>query len=118
MLCLLSYLIPTYKALQKSQNARKIKENRGCALIYPVMATAADYFPEDAVVVLSESPRVAERGKSYLWQLGEDAKALMERGELAGELADFARTFEELTEVLADWPVCYQIGRASCRERV
>ena len=79
------------------------------------MATAADYFPEDAVVVLSESPRVAERGKSYLWQLGEDAKALMERGELAGELADFARTFEELTEVLADWPVCYLDAFTSSR---
>ena len=71
--------------------------------------------PEDAVVVLSESPRVAERGKSYLWQLGEDAKALMERGELAGELADFARTFEELTEVLADWPVCYLDAFTSSR---
>ena len=89
--------------------------DRYIALIYPVMATAADYFPEDAVVVLSESPRVAERGKSYLWQLGEDAKALMERGELAGELADFARTFEELTEVLADWPVCYLDGFTSSR---
>ncbi|UQT49530.1 hypothetical protein M5E87_06870 [Flavonifractor plautii] len=30
--------------------------DRYIALIYPVMATAADYFPEDAVVVLSESP--------------------------------------------------------------
>ena len=89
--------------------------DRYIALIYPVMATAADYFPEDAVVVLSESPRVAERGKSYLWQVGEDAKALMERGELAGELADFARTFEELTEVLADWPVCYLDAFTSSR---
>ena len=89
--------------------------DRYIALIYPVMATAADYFPEDAVVVLSESPRVAERGKSYLWQLGEDAKALMERGELAGELADFARTFEELTGVLADWPVCYLDAFTSSR---
>ena len=89
--------------------------DRYIALIYPVMATAADYFPEDAVVVLSESPRVAERGKSYLWQLGEDAKALMERGELAGELADFARTFEELTEVWADWPVCYLDAFTSSR---
>ena len=89
--------------------------DRYIALIYPVMATAADYFPEDAVVVLSESPRVAERGKSNLWQLGEDAKALMERGELAGELADFARTFEELTEVLADWPVCYLDAFTSSR---
>ena len=81
--------------------------DRYMALIYPQMATAADYFPEDAVVVLSESPRVAERGKSYLWQLTEDAKTLMERGELAGELAEFARSFEELTEVLDAWPVCY-----------
>ena len=89
--------------------------DRYIALIYHVMATAADYFPKDAVVVLSESPRVAERGKSYLWQLGEDAKALMERGELAGELADFARTFEELTEVLADWPVCYLDAFTSSR---
>ena len=89
--------------------------DRYIALIYHVMATAADYLPEDAVVVLSESPRVAERGKSYLWQLGEDAKALMERGELAGELADFARTFEELTEVLADWPVCYLDAFTSSR---
>ena len=81
--------------------------DRYIALIYPQMATAADYFPEDAVVVLSESPRVAERGKNYLWQLTEDAKTLMERGEVAGELAEFARTFEELTEVLDAWPVCY-----------
>ena len=81
--------------------------DRYMALIYPQMATAADYFPADAVVVLSESPRVAERGKNYLWQLTEDAKALMERGELAGELAEFARSFEELAEVLDAWPVCY-----------
>ena len=39
----------------------------------------------------------------------------MERGELAGELADFARTFEELTEVLADWPVCYLDAFTSSR---
>src|SRR5699024_8865840 len=55
----------------------------------------------------SESGRVAERGKNYLWQLGEDAKSLMERGELAGDLADFARTPEELWGVLEEWPVCY-----------
>ncbi|WP_130870044.1 transcription-repair coupling factor [Intestinimonas massiliensis (ex Afouda et al. 2020)] len=81
--------------------------DRYLELIYPQMATAADYFPEDAVVVLSESPRVAERGKNYLWQLGEDAKTLLERGELAGELARLARTPEELWETLAEWPVCF-----------
>ena len=81
--------------------------DRYLELIYPQMATAADYFPEDAVVVLSESPRVAERGQNYLWQLGEDTKTLMERGELAGELARLARTPEELWEALDQWPVCF-----------
>ena len=81
--------------------------DRYLGLIYPSMATAADYLPEDAVVLFSESGRVAERGKNYLWQLGEDAKSLMERGELAGDLADFARTPEELWGVLEEWPVCY-----------
>ena len=81
--------------------------DRYLELIYPQMATAADYFPEDAVVVLSESPRVAERGQNYLWQLSEDTKTLMERGELAGELARLARTPEELWETLDQWPVCF-----------
>ena len=80
--------------------------DRYLELIYPRMATAADYLPEDAVVVLSESGRVAERGQNYLWQLGEDTKTLLERGELAGELARLARTPEELWETLEDWPVC------------
>ena len=33
--------------------------DRYIALVYPRMATAADYFPADAVVLFSESPRVA-----------------------------------------------------------
>lgn len=81
--------------------------DRYLALVYPQMATAADYLPEDAVVFFSESPRIAERAKNYLWQLDEDAKALMESGLLAGELAAFARTFEELSGVLDGWPVAY-----------
>ena len=81
--------------------------DRYLALIYPTMATAADYLPQDGVVIFSDSSRVAERGKHYLWQLGEDTKALLERGELAGELAQFARSVEELSDVLEDWPVCY-----------
>ena len=89
--------------------------DRYLELIYPQMATAADYFPEDAIVVLSESPRVAERGKNYLWQLEEDAKTLLERGELAGELARLARTPEELWEVLDQWPVCFLDAFASAQ---
>ena len=81
--------------------------DRYLALVYPCLATAADYLGEDAVIFFSESPRVAERAKNYLWQLGEDAKVLLESGVLAGELASFARSFEDLTGMLGQWPVCY-----------
>ena len=81
--------------------------DRYLALVYPEMATAADYLPEDAVVLFSESPRVVERGKNYLWQMGEDTNALLENGTLAGECARFTRTLEELYARLSDWPVAY-----------
>ncbi len=81
--------------------------DRYLALIYPELATAADYLGEDTVVLVAESGRAAERARTWLWQITEDSKALMERGELAGELTVFARTFEELCGVLEDWPLCY-----------
>ncbi len=81
--------------------------DRYLALIYPQMATAADYLPPTAVVLFSESSRVAERAKNYLWQLREDTDLLLENGTVAGRLATFARTMEELMAVLADWPVAY-----------
>ena len=53
------------------EDKERLAENRSfpaldryIALVYPHMATAADYFPEDAVVLFSESPRVAERAKN------------------------------------------------------
>ncbi len=87
--------------------------DRYLALIYPRMATAADYLSEDAVVVFSESPRVAERAKNYLWQMDQDSQTLLENGTVAGELACFARTFEELCGLLEEWPVCYLDSFAS-----
>ena len=81
--------------------------DRYLALIYPQMATAADYLPADAVVCLSESPRVAERARNYLWRLEEDGKTLLESGLLAGEALTFARSWEELAAVLEEHPLLY-----------
>ena len=81
--------------------------DRNLPKIYPTMATAADYIPEDAIILFSESPRVAERAKNYLWQLNEDIKALIENQIIDGKGAIYARTFEELMGVLEDWPVCF-----------
>ena len=81
--------------------------DRYLALIYPKMATAVDYFPPDAAVLLSESPRFMERCKNYLWQLNEDVTALSESGLFLPELGRLCRTGEELTTVLDNWPVAY-----------
>ncbi len=81
--------------------------DKNLAKVYPQMATAADYIPEDAIVLFSESPRVAERAKNYLWQLNEDIKALIENELLDGNDAVYARSFEELMAVLEDWPICF-----------
>ena len=81
--------------------------DRYLSLIYPETATAADYLPEDAVVLFSESPRVAERAKNYQWQLDEDVKTLLESGHLCGELCHFIRTMDDLSKCLDQWPVVY-----------
>ena len=58
-------------------------------------------------MLFSESSRVGERAKTYQWQLEEDAKTLMERGELDGSCAVLSRTFPELNARLSDWPTAY-----------
>jgi len=81
--------------------------DRYLALIYPELATAADYLPGDACVVFSECGRVADRAKTYQWQLEEDAKTLMDRGGLDGSCAELARTFPQLNAFLEDYAVAY-----------
>ena len=81
--------------------------DRYLALIYPKMATALDYFPPDAAVLISESPRFMERCKNYLWQLNEDVKALGESGLMLPELGRLCISPEEAAAALDRWAVAY-----------
>ncbi len=74
---------------------------------YKTLATAAHHLPPDAVVCLSESSRVAERGKNWLWQLSEDIKTLIENGAIEGRKAVFSATMDELMAVLSDHALCF-----------
>jgi len=76
-------------------------------LVYEKLATAADYLPQDATLLLCESPRIGERGKSWLWQLEEDVKTLLEEGAITGKQALFARSFDQLFAHLSQWPLVY-----------
>ena len=81
--------------------------DRYLPLIYPKAASAAHYLPGDACVVFSECARVADRAKTWQWQLDEDVKSLLERGLLDGSCGELSLTFSQLTALLRDWPVVY-----------
>jgi len=81
--------------------------DRYLALIYPEMATAADYVPGDACVVLCESSRVVDRARTWQWQMEEDVKTLLERGELDGTCGELGRTYAQLCTRLEDWAMAY-----------
>ena len=71
------------------------------------MATAAHHLPPDAIVCLSESSRVAERAKNWLWQLGEDVKTLIENGAVDGRHAVFAAGMDDLMAQLSRHGLCF-----------
>ncbi|MCI8761775.1 MAG: transcription-repair coupling factor, partial [Oscillospiraceae bacterium] len=74
---------------------------------YERLTTAAHHLPPDAVVCLSESSRVAERGKNWLWQLNEDVKTLIENGAVEGRHAVFAAGMDDLMAALSDHALCF-----------
>ena len=81
--------------------------DRYLALIYPNAATIADYLPADACLIFDQCARVAERAKTYQWQLEEDVKILMEQGELDGSCGELALTFSHLCGRLENWACVY-----------
>ncbi len=74
---------------------------------YDDLYTAAHHLPPDAVVCFSESGRVAERAKNWLWQLEEDIKTLIETEVISGKGAVFAAGLDELMAVLGDFALCF-----------
>lgn len=103
-----AFLLPAAEVLHLPPDAGQTAPDLFLPQVYDHLATAADYLPPDALVLVCESPRVAERGKSYLWQLGEDVTALLEEKRIpGGKQAVFAQTMEALFAKLADFPLAY-----------
>lgn len=74
-------------------------------LIYPVFATALDYIPADALVLMDQPGKCAQQARSYLKQAGEDLRLLIEGGVLPGRLGKFYLSWEEALSRLEDYPV-------------
>lgn len=65
-------------------------------LIYPDFACALDYLPENAVLLIEDTPRLRDACRDFANRIGEDVTALLERGELAPDLNDYALDFAGL----------------------
>lgn len=79
--------------------------DRYMAMIYPAFATAAEYIPENAVIIISEPARTKQRGNNYAWQIEQDIHSLIESGKLDGSMAEIFMSVEVLFSLLNEWPV-------------
>ncbi|MCD7749631.1 MAG: DEAD/DEAH box helicase, partial [Oscillospiraceae bacterium] len=74
-------------------------------LIYPAFATALDYVPANALVMMDQPGKCAQQARSYLKQAAEDLRLLIEGGVLPGRLGKFYMSWEETLSRLEDYPV-------------
>jgi transcription-repair coupling factor (superfamily II helicase) len=88
--------------------------DRYMPLIYP-FACGADYIPADAVVVMAEPGRTADRARSYIKQTAEDVKELNRRGVVAASPDSFYQGWDEACKALLDYPLfmadAFTVGR-------
>ena len=80
------------------------------------MASAADYIPEDALIIFDQPGRCGERARDYTKQLAEDIRELTRRGVLAMSPDAFYLSWEALIKRLEDFPVymaeAFTVGRS------
>jgi len=68
---------------------------------YPSPVTALDYLAPNALLLLSDGARVAERAGTFLWELEQDELPLIQTGELAGAFAEVALSREAFAQRLS-----------------
>ena len=74
--------------------------DRYMALIYPEMATAMDYFPADALVVLCDQGSLHRTARTRCDEMGMQLDSLLQGGLVAGELCDYVCQWEDLCDQL------------------
>ena len=66
-------------------------------LVYPELATALDYLPENAIVLIEDTPRLRDAARDFHARIGDDVTALLERGEMPPGLDGYALDFAGLS---------------------
>ena len=68
-------------------------------LIYPQMATAFDYLPENTLILIEDTPRLRDAARDFHARIADDVTALMERGELPGGMDGYALDFAGICSI-------------------
>ena len=68
-------------------------------LIYPQMATAFDYLPENTLILIEDTPRLRDAARDFHARIADDVTALMERGEMPGGMDGYALDFAGICSI-------------------
>ena len=94
--------------MEKYQNnLQNPASDRYMALIYPEIATALDYIPANATLVLCDQGALKRTARSRTEELGMQLDSLLQGGLLAGELCDYACQWEDFCARLSGKSVIY-----------
>ena len=84
------------KDLEKYENGlNNPASDRYMALIYPEMATAADYIPANALVVVCDHANLRRAAGSRSEEMGMTLDSMLQGGLVAGELCDYVCQWED-----------------------
>ena len=81
--------------------------DRYMALIYPEMATAMDYVPHDALIILCDQGSLHRTARTRTDEMGMQLDSLLQGGLVAGELCDYVCQWEDFCESLRGRTVVY-----------
>ena len=96
------------KDLHKYENdLNNPASDRYMALIYPEMATAMDYLPDDGVLILCDQGSLHRAARSRTEEMGLQLDSLLQGGMVAGELCDYVCQWEDFCDKLTGRTVIY-----------
>ena len=84
------------KDLEKYENGlNNPASDRYMALVYPETATAADYIPQDALVVICDHANLRRSANTRCDEMGMQLDSMLQGGLVAGELCDYVIAWED-----------------------
>ncbi|MBE6986741.1 MAG: transcription-repair coupling factor [Ruminococcaceae bacterium] len=94
--------------LERYQNgSQNPASDRYMALIYPELATALEYIPEGATVILCDQGSLKRTARTRTEAVGMQLDNLLQAGLLAGELCDYVCQWEDLCAQLQKHRIVY-----------